>query len=112
MPKLSKWLKHTKTHHTANAAPASASASSLCRNKIAHALFGDTVKGKPSWYQQHALKQNYSIKCGALNVGGLQKASKRMQIEDQSPDLLALCATHLQAHLEHSESQQFDDHRF
>ena len=80
------------------------------RNKIAHALFGDTVKGKPSWYQQHALKQNYSIKCGALNVGGLQKASKRMQIEDQSPDLLALCATHLQAHLEHSESQQFDDY--
>lgn len=61
-----------------------------------------------SWYQNHKLRDDYSISCAALNVGGLQKASKRIQIKDQDFDLIALCETHLQAHLELSESQQYD----
>ena len=80
------------------------------RNKIAHALFGNTAKRQPSWPKQHGIKQVHAIRCGALNVGGLQQASKRMQIKDQNLDLLALSETHLQAHLEHSESQQFTDY--
>ena len=75
-----------------------------------HALTGNTKPRKPSWHQQHVLKPDHTISCGTLNVGGLQKPSKRMQIKDQSLDVFALCETHLQAHLEHSESNQFEDY--
>ena len=70
------------------------------RNKIARALFGNTntVSNKPSWYQQHDLAQDHLSVC-----------SSRIR----SFDLIAVCGTHLQAHLEHSEGQQFSDsHRF
>ena len=68
--------------------------SSLQRNKIMHALVGNAG----------------SLSIAALNVGGLQQVSKRQQLKQLNHDILALSETHLQSHLESSESHQFSDY--
>ena len=63
-----------------------------------HTLVGNTA-GKPSWYQQHKIKVCDTISCAMINVGGMQEATKRLQLNHLKHDMYALSETHLQQHL-------------
>ena len=73
-------------------------------------ICGNTVKKGRSWHQKHVVSPDTPMQIGALNVGGLQKAAKRRRIIDLDLDLVALTETHVQCHLEHSESNQYPEY--
>jgi exonuclease III len=75
------------------------------RNKLMHMLVGNTPKHK-SWRQTHRIQENI-LKIGSLNVGGVQQSTKRQRINCLDLEIIVLSETHLQSHLEHSESHLF-----
>jgi hypothetical protein len=75
------------------------------RNKLMHMLVGNTPKHK-SWRQTHRIQENI-LKIGSLNVGGVQQSTKRQRINCLDLEIIVLSETHLQPHLEHSESHLF-----
>ena len=73
-----------------------------------HTLVGNTA-GKLSWYQQHKVNMCDTISCAIINVGGMQEATKRLQLKKLKHDIYiyAISETHLQQHLESAETLQF-----
>ena len=65
---------------------------------------------KLSWHRKNHPKCDAFFTYGALNIGGMQEAVKRRRIRDVNKDIYVLTETHLQRHLEHSESHQFTDY--
>lgn len=63
--------------------------------------------GTLSWKESHMNQNNVDIRIGSINAGGLSSAAKRKQPIDLDFDILAICETHLQAHLHSSISEQF-----
>ena len=78
-------------------------------NKAMHIKHGNTAAKHRTWQQKHGLRGRSPFLIGTYNVGGLQQATKRSRLKDNA-DILGITETHLQSHLEHSESTQFDNY--
>ena len=69
--------------------------SSRFRNKLCHVKFGNH---KPQ------------ITVASLNIGGFAEPTKWLATKQMNIDILALCETHLQHHVQHSLHLQFPNH--
>ena len=78
-------------------------------NKLMHIKNGNHGPTK-SWYHQNQLAPDSCFSFGTLNIGGLQEAVKRQRIINLDHDIFVMTETHLQNHLEYSESQQLKDY--
>ena len=51
-----------------------------------------------------------TLKVSSLNIGGFADQTKWLAIKEMDFDILALCETHLQTHVQHSLHLQFPHH--
>lgn len=79
-------------------------------NKAMHILNGNTVAKGPTWRRRNRLSPSTHFLFGTYNVGGLQDSTKRIRLAELQADVLGLTETHLQSHLEHSESMLFPEY--